>query len=112
MMTPWCVPTVISALIWMWIFQPQYGLMRYIVSVLTFGQVGLMSGLDSTVAILGLFGLGEVTVQRGQTVAKGDVVGKATDQHDLIYEVRIGNKSVNPEKILSGKSGLQYKENM
>ena len=29
-----------------------------------------------------LFGLGEVTVQRGQTVAKGDVVGKATDQHD------------------------------
>ena len=30
------------------------------VQVLTFGQVGLMSGLDSTVAILGLFGLGEV----------------------------------------------------
>ena len=59
-----------------------------------------------------LFGLGEVTVQRGQTVAKGDVVGKATDQHDLIYEVRIGNKSVDPEKILSGKSGLQYKETM
>lgn len=59
-----------------------------------------------------LFGLGEVTAQRGQTVAKGDVVGKATDQHDLIYEVRIGNKSVDPEKIISGKSGLQYKENL
>ena len=59
-----------------------------------------------------LFGLGEVTVQQGQTVAKGDVVGKATDQHDLIYEVRIGNKSVDPSKILLGKSGLQYKENL
>jgi len=39
MMMPWCVPTVISALIWMWIFQPQYGLMRYVVSVLSFGQI-------------------------------------------------------------------------
>lgn len=59
-----------------------------------------------------LFGLGKVTAQKGQTVAAGDVVGKATDQHDLIYEVRIGNKSVDPAKILSGKSGLQYKENL
>lgn len=25
MMTPWVVPTVISGLIWMWLFQPQYG---------------------------------------------------------------------------------------
>lgn len=39
MMTPWVVPTVISALIWMWLFQPQYGLLKYLVSVVTFGQV-------------------------------------------------------------------------
>jgi len=40
MMTPWVVPTVISALIWMWLFQPQYGLVKYLVSVVTGGNVG------------------------------------------------------------------------
>ena len=39
MMTPWVVPTVISALIWMWLFQPQYGLLKYLVSVVSFGQI-------------------------------------------------------------------------
>ncbi len=39
MMTPWVVPTVISALIWMWLFQPQYGLLKYLVSVVTLGKV-------------------------------------------------------------------------
>lgn len=39
MMTPWVVPTVISALIWMWLFQPQYGLFKYLVSLFSFGQV-------------------------------------------------------------------------
>lgn len=55
MMTPWCVPTVISALIWMWIFQSQYGLMRYIVSVVTFGQVTDLAMLNNpTTALLGI----------------------------------------------------------
>lgn len=39
MMTPWVVPTVISALIWMWLFQPQYGLVRYLISIASFGAV-------------------------------------------------------------------------
>ncbi|PKL13140.1 MAG: sugar ABC transporter permease [Spirochaetae bacterium HGW-Spirochaetae-8] len=39
MMTPWVVPTVISALIWMWLFQPQYGLFKYLVSVATGGRM-------------------------------------------------------------------------
>ena len=39
MMTPWVVPTVISALIWMWLFQPQYGLLKYLTSVVTFGRL-------------------------------------------------------------------------
>lgn len=59
-----------------------------------------------------LFGLGEVTAQRGQTVAAGDVVGKATAAHNLIYEIRIGNKSVDPAKVIAGQSGLQYRENL
>ena len=37
MMTPWVVPTVISALIWMWLFQPQYGLFKYLVHLASFG---------------------------------------------------------------------------
>ena len=39
MMMPWVVPTIISALVWMWIFQPQYGLLKYVVSVFTGGAV-------------------------------------------------------------------------
>ncbi len=39
MMTPWVVPTVISALIWMWLFQPQYGLFKYLVNLASFGQM-------------------------------------------------------------------------
>lgn len=39
MMVPWVVPTVISALIWMWIYQPQYGLFKFLVSVATGGRV-------------------------------------------------------------------------
>lgn len=39
MMIPWVVPTVISALVWMWIYQPQYGLLKYIVSVFSGGGV-------------------------------------------------------------------------
>ena len=39
MMTPWVVPTVISALIWMWLFQPQYGLVKYFVQLFTGGEV-------------------------------------------------------------------------
>ncbi len=37
MMTPWVVPTIISALIWMWIYQPQYGLLKYIVYAVSGG---------------------------------------------------------------------------
>lgn len=39
MMTPWVVPTIISALIWMWLFQPQYGLVKYLVQVFSFSTV-------------------------------------------------------------------------
>ena len=58
-----------------------------------------------------LFGLGTVTVQTGQTVSRGDTVGTTTDVHDLIYELRIGNKSVDPAAAIKGSSGLQYQEN-
>ncbi|MDT2811931.1 sugar ABC transporter permease [Vagococcus lutrae] len=55
MMVPWVVPTVISALIWMWIFQPQYGLMKYVVSVLTLGAVNDLAVLnDPQLALLGV----------------------------------------------------------
>lgn len=48
MMTPWVVPTVISALVWIWIYQPQYGLFRYIVSVVTGGAVSDFAMLNSS----------------------------------------------------------------
>lgn len=57
-----------------------------------------------------LFGLQQVTAQQGQTVAVGDAVGTAGDAHDLIYELRIGNKSVDPAAAIAGRSGLQYHE--
>ena len=48
MMTPWVVPTVISALVWIWIYQPQYGLFRYIVNLVTFGRVSDFAMLNSS----------------------------------------------------------------
>lgn len=39
MMAPWIVPTIISGLIWMWIYQPQYGLLKYVVNIFSFGSV-------------------------------------------------------------------------
>lgn len=55
MMTPWVVPTIISALIWMWIFQPQYGLMKYLVQVFTGGTVADFAILNNpSTALLGI----------------------------------------------------------
>ncbi len=53
MMMPWCVPTVISALIWMWIFQPQYGLMRFLIGVLTGGRITDLALLNDPATALG-----------------------------------------------------------
>lgn len=39
MMVPWVVPTLISGLIWLWMFQPQYGLVKYFVGILTNGKI-------------------------------------------------------------------------
>ena len=55
MMTPWVVPTVISALVWIWIYQPQYGLFRYVVNVLTFGRISDFAMLNSSsTALIGV----------------------------------------------------------
>lgn len=54
-MTPWVVPTIISALIWMWMFQPQYGLMKYIVQLFTGGAVTDFAILNNpSTALLGI----------------------------------------------------------
>ena len=60
MMTPWVVPTVISALIWMWLFQPQYGLVKYLVSLVTFGKVtefAMLNQPDSALTGVGIAAL-------------------------------------------------------
>ena len=38
MMAPWVVPTIISGLIWMWLYQPQYGLLKYLIGIFTGGS--------------------------------------------------------------------------
>jgi multiple sugar transport system permease protein len=55
MMIPWVVPTVISALIWMWIYQPQYGLLKYLAQVLSGGRVSDLAMLNRPV--LAMFGI-------------------------------------------------------
>ena len=57
-----------------------------------------------------LFGLKNITVQRGQSIEAGAPVGTASTEHDLIFELRIGSKSVDPEPAMAGRSGLQYRE--
>ena len=49
MMTPWVIPTVISALIWMWLFQPQYGLIKYLASLVTGGAVSNLAVLNNLI---------------------------------------------------------------
>ena len=54
-MTPWVVPTIISALVWMWVFQPQYGLMKYFVDVFSGGAITNFAMLnDPNTALLGI----------------------------------------------------------
>lgn len=54
-MTPWVVPTIISALIWMWMFQPQYGLVKYLVSVFSGGAVTDFAMLNNpSTALIGI----------------------------------------------------------
>ncbi|WP_243112524.1 carbohydrate ABC transporter permease [Caproiciproducens sp. NJN-50] len=43
MMIPWVVPTVISALVWMWIYQPQYGLLKYFVSLMGINDFAILN---------------------------------------------------------------------
>mgnify|MGYP003818504121 CR=1 FL=1 len=55
MMVPWVVPTVISALIWMWLFQPQYGLMKYLANIFTGGRVTDFAMLNNpSTALIGV----------------------------------------------------------
>ena len=55
MMMPWVVPTIISALIWMWVLQPQYGLVKYAEGVFTSGGVTDLAILnDPGTALLGV----------------------------------------------------------
>lgn len=39
MMIPWVIPTVISGLLWAWIFANPYGLLQYLVNFFTHGRV-------------------------------------------------------------------------
>lgn len=39
MMIPWVVPTIISGLVWIWMFQPQYGFVKYLVGLVTGGRI-------------------------------------------------------------------------
>ncbi|MEI3184104.1 MAG: sugar ABC transporter permease, partial [Lachnospiraceae bacterium] len=55
MMIPWVVPTLISGLVWLWMFQPQYGLVKYFVGVLSGGKITDFAILNSpTTAMLGV----------------------------------------------------------
>lgn len=55
MMIPWVVPTLISGLVWLWMFQPQYGLVKYFVGILSGGKITDFAILSSpTTAMLGV----------------------------------------------------------
>ena len=47
-----------------------------------------------------LYGLETVDVERGQSVSTGDPLGTAGTSHSLIYELRIGSKSTDPQLAL------------
>lgn len=52
MMIPWVIPTVISGLLWAWIFANPYGLLQYLVSLFTKGEVtgfGILNRQDTAI---------------------------------------------------------------
>jgi multiple sugar transport system permease protein len=53
MLTPWVVPTVISGLIWMWLFQPQYGLVKFLASFVSGGAIKDFAVLNNPKTALG-----------------------------------------------------------
>ncbi|MDD4849621.1 MAG: M23 family metallopeptidase [Gemmiger sp.] len=80
------------------------------------GSLGLTGGtvvIDHGCGVKSyLFGLETVSAQSGQTLSKGDAVGTLGAAHALIWELRIGSKSVNPAGAVAAGGGLQYKENL
>lgn len=55
MMMPWVVPTIISALIWSWIYQPQYGVLKFLIGAVTGGRAADVAILnDPKLALLGI----------------------------------------------------------
>ncbi len=52
MMIPWVVPTVISALIWLWIYQAQYGLLKYLASLVGVADFAILNNPDT--ALIGV----------------------------------------------------------
>lgn len=52
MMIPWVVPTVISGLIWMWLYQPQYGLVKFLAGFFTGGAVTDFAMLNNPATVM------------------------------------------------------------
>lgn len=52
MMIPWVIPTVISGLMWAWIYANPYGLLQYLINVLSGGTItgfGILSNQDAAI---------------------------------------------------------------
>lgn len=54
-----------------------------------------------------LYHLKEISVQQGQQVKTGDVIGKSSTL--LQFDLRIANKTINPNLALNGKGGLLWR---
>ena len=52
MMIPWVIPTVISGLLWAWIYANPYGLLQYVIGVVTDGRVtgfGILNNQETAI---------------------------------------------------------------
>ena len=87
MMAPWVVPTIISGLIWMWLYQPQYGLLKYLIQIFTGGSVTDFAILNNPqTAMLGIaiaalwkqIPLTTLLLVSGLTNVSEDLLGAAT----------------------------------
>lgn len=87
MMAPWVVPTIISGLIWMWLYQPQYGLLKYLIGLVTGGKVSDFAILNNpSTAMLGItiaalwkqIPLTTLLLVSGLTNVPGDLLEAAT----------------------------------
>ena len=80
---PWCIPSIVTALLWSWLFQAQYGIINYVLYGL-----GLISNPTAEWVLNPSTSLGVVTIAVGNTIIT--CIMASFQQFTIIYNMTAG----------------------